>query len=466
ALKLLYHFWNRFSQVYCERGFLPETFLNETPVSLETRTPLKFFNVLAFSVQFELDYVNILRIIKNSGIPLYRKDRDWTKDPIIIVGGTAVTANPLVLAPFVDAVFQGEFEAVANELTEALFDRDFDKLREVPGIYLPDDPPTTACYTRNPDIDVTYYPTGQVRNVSDSDWREVQVLGGFLLQISKGCNRGCKFCLIGKISRGGSNYPMRERSVSRLLELAKNGTQNTKVNKVSLIGSGAGDYSHLQELLSGLNESGIKFSVPSIRADTDLTVINEVVKNGQRSLTIAPEVGSDQLRFNLAKRISNEQFFEFARYSYECGISSLKMYYILGLPGQTLDEIPHMVDFVRGMNRWYKNKNLNVTVGFFIPKRQTDFSRSYIGRVEIEEMERQAAMLTEGLKSEASLHMPAGRWSVIQTILSIGDERLAPYLEKIVSTPGNYQSWVRVLIDPVSFLEEMQEGLSLPLEIG
>ena len=251
AIKILYAWWNRYEQVYAERVFLPEGSENETPRTIETGSYLKTFDVIAFTLQFELDYINILRMLRNSGIPIYRKDRTWEQHPIIIVGGPAVTANPLVMAPFVDAIFQGEFEAVANELTEALFYRDINLLEKVNGIYLPENPPLNSCYARILDLDTVFYPVAQVRNLSDHNWQEIQALGGYMLQSSRGCNRGCKFCLIGKLSRGGANYAMRERTPERLIELAEKGTKETQVDKVSLIGSGIGDYSDLPGLLRG-----------------------------------------------------------------------------------------------------------------------------------------------------------------------------------------------------------------------
>ncbi|OLS19539.1 MAG: hypothetical protein HeimC3_44850 [Candidatus Heimdallarchaeota archaeon LC_3] len=467
AIKILYSLWNRFDQVYAERAFLPEESFT-IPKSLETGTLLQKFNVLAFTVQFELDYTNILRMLKNSGIPLFRKDRIHGNYPLIIVGGTAVSANPLVLSPFVDIIFIGEIEAAINDLTEGLFYRDFELLAKVDGVYLPSSPPKEIIYARIPDLNATYFPTNQVRNTSDKNWQEMQVLGGFLLQVSRGCNRGCKFCLIGKLTRGGANNPMRERSVEKLLELSLEGTNKTRVDKISLIGSGIGDYSEMSNLLKSLNENKLKFSIPSIRADTDYSVIDEVVKNKQNTITIAPEVGSDDLRFSLAKRITNSQFYEFANYAKSSGIRSMKMYYIIGLPGQLDDEINHMIDFGKKMAVIFRQKrDLNITVGYFIPKRQTSFSQSFIDGKQIDQNEKQAKLLSNGLKKVASLHMPSKNWSIIQIILSIGDESLAPYLVKVTETSGHFQDWVKVLKgDPVRFLEEMQKmELVIPLEI-
>ncbi|MHA1984340.1 MAG: radical SAM protein [Candidatus Hodarchaeales archaeon] len=467
AIKILYSLWNKFSQVYAERVFQPEEIF-EIPKSLETNTILRKFNVLAFTVQFELDYVNILRMLKNSEIPLYRNERIGGNYPLIVIGGTAVSANLLVMSPFVDIIFIGEIEAVINQFTEGLFYRDLERLSKVDGVYLPNFPSKDVSYARILDLNEAFFPTAQVRNISDRNWKEIQVLGGFLLQASRGCNRGCKFCLIGKLTRGGDSYAMRERSLKKLLELSSEGTTKTKVNKISLIGSGIGDYTEMGNYLKGLNDKKIKFSIPSIRADTDYTIIDEVVKNNQNTLTIAPEVGSDELRFSLAKRITNSQFLDFTKYAKTAGIKSLKMYYILGLPDQSNDEIDHMVNFGEEIGSIFNNKrDLNITVGYFIPKRQTTFSEVFIDRDYIERTEKQGKELSRRLKNIASLHMPSKNWSIIQTILSIGDDRLAPYLVEVANTPGNYQNWVKILNgDPIKFLEEMQDSvLSIPLEI-
>ena len=341
------------------------------------------------------------------------------------------------------------------------------KLSKIEGVYLPEFPPAKISYARILDLNNSYFPTAQVRNISDNNWKETQILGGFLLQVSRGCNRGCKFCLIGKLTRGGSNYAMRERSAKKLLELSMEGTSKTQVSKVSLIGSGVGDYSEMGVLLKELNDNKIKFSIPSIRADTDYSILDEVVKNNQNSITIAPEVGSDEFRFSLAKRITNSQFIDFAKYAKTVGIRSLKMYYILGLPEQTEEETSHMANFGEKMSKIFSKRDLNITVGYFIPKRQTTFSETYIDRNIIDQTDQQAKILRTKLSNVASLHMPSKNWSVIQTILSIGDESLAPYLVEVANTLGNYQSWVKIFGgDPIKFLEDMQDtNLTISLEI-
>jgi radical SAM superfamily enzyme YgiQ (UPF0313 family) len=185
-------------------------------------------------------------------------------------------------------------------------------------------------------------------------------------------------------------------------------------------------------------------------------------------MTIAPEVGSDELRFSLAKRITNSQFLDFVKYANTAGIKSLKMYYILGLPNQFNDEIDHMVNFGEQIGSIFNNKrDLNITVGYFIPKRQTTFSEVYIDRDHVEQTEKQGKELSRRLKNVASLHMPSKNWSIVQTILSIGDDRLAPYLVEVANTPGHYQNWVKILNgDSIKFLEEMQDSvLTIPLEI-
>ncbi len=466
AMKIIYSLWNQHEGIYVERIFQPENDL-EGPKSIETGSPLKSFDVLAVTIQFELDYVNFLRMLMQGGIPIYRKDRSSDSDPLIIAGGPAVTTNPLVLSDFLDVVVLGEVEPISDLLLDCLYDRTIEPLKRAEGFYLPEDPPDYVTYSRTLDYDDAYLPTAQVRNIDDSNWKESQVLGGFLIEPNRGCGRGCKFCLIGRLSKGGQSKPLRERSLSQLENLSLEGSEKTGTNHLTLIGSGVGDYHSLADYLSFLNDHNLTFSIPSIRADSNREVISEVVRAGQKSLTIAPETGSEEFRYIVGKKISNDTFFSFAQEAKEKGITNLKMYLIVGLPDQTTNEIDETINFAKKINTWFPKQNLNLTVSPFVPKRQTPFQDYKISSDWIEQTDSHLKHIKRGLKDYGSLHIGSLNWSTIQTILSIGDSSLGPILEKMALTQGRYQDWRTILGNPIDFLEQLQsnEKLQIPLPI-
>lgn len=466
AMKIIYALWNQHEGIYVERIFQPESDL-EGPKSIETGSPLKSFDVLAVTIQFELDYVNFLRMLMQGGIPIYRKDRDRDTDPLIVVGGPAVTTNPLVLSDFLDVVVLGEVEPISDTLLDCLYDRTLEPLKRAEGFYLPEDPPEFVTYARTIDYDDAFIPTAQVRNVDDSNWKESQVLGGYLIEPNRGCGRGCKFCLIGRLSKGGQSKPLRERSLNNLQQLSLEGSEKTGTKHLTLIGSGVGDYYSLADYLHFLNDNNLSFSIPSIRADSDREVITEVVRAGQKSLTIAPETGSDEFRYTVGKKISNETFFSFAQEAREKGISNLKMYLIAGLPNQTDEEIEHTITFAKKINQWFPKRNLNLTVSPFVPKRQTPFHNFKITSGWVDQTDRQLNVIKKGLKEFGSLHIGSLHWTTIQTILSIGDSSLAPVLEKMALSQGRYQDWRAVLGNPIEFLEQLNnnDDLQIPLAI-
>lgn len=466
ATKIIYSLWNKHERIFCERIFQPESDL-EGPKSIETGSPLKSFDVLAVTIQFELDYINFLRMLLQAGIPIYRKDRNKDNDPLIIVGGPAVTTNPLVLSDFLDVIVLGEVEPISDLLLEALYNRDVASLRNVEGFFLPENPPNHVSYARTLDYDDAFIPTAQVRNINDNNWKESQVLGGYLIEPNRGCGRGCKFCLIGRLSKGGQSKPLRERSLENLKQISLEGSIKTGTKHLTLIGSGVGDYYNLAEYLCFLNDNNLSFSIPSIRADSDRDVISEIVRAKQQTITIAPETGSDEFRFIVGKKISNDTFFSFAQEAKTKGISNLKMYFIVGLPDQSYQEIQHTIDFVKTISKSFSNRNLNLTISPFVPKRQTPYHDFKITKGWVEQTDDMLKIIKTNLKDVGSLHIGSLNWSVIQTILSIGDNSLSNILEKMAYTQGRYQDWVKVLGNPMEFLENLNqnENLSIPLPL-
>ena len=285
-------------------------------------------------------------MLQVSGINVNRKERTDI-DPIIIAGGTAITANPFPLDEIVDLIILGEIEPIINELIDILSIGDkktiINRAIELPGVYCAGKTDPFQKPLRVETLDNIKFPTAQVRPILPSSIKNP--LDKFLIQISRGCNRKCHFCLIGNMY-----WRVAELSLENALDIITKGIVETQTNRVSLIGSSIADYKHLVDLLSALNQKAISFSVPSVRIDINPLVINEIVKNGQRSLTIAPEVADEKLRFSLGKRITNQQFLEFAEYVKNAGIKKMKSYYMIGLPNQDFTDLNNKYNLLLNFN--------------------------------------------------------------------------------------------------------------------
>ncbi|MFX0207383.1 MAG: hypothetical protein ACFFDT_15450, partial [Candidatus Hodarchaeota archaeon] len=223
TVKLLYHLLNQHRNIYTERIFFYAD-LPGPPRSIETGRPLTQFDLLAFSFQFELDYINTIRMLLRSGIPVYMKDR--TSDhPLLLAGGPTVTTNPDPILDIFDIIFSGEFESISNTFLEAIISSKHGILKEsilsVPGFYSSEESLTRVTPFITPNLNDVNYPTAQVRPISG--WRGKKVvLDGYFLQVSRGCVHGCHFCLIGKVFR-----PLRERSLINLYEIIDKGNRET-----------------------------------------------------------------------------------------------------------------------------------------------------------------------------------------------------------------------------------------------
>jgi radical SAM superfamily enzyme YgiQ (UPF0313 family) len=287
TVKLLYHLLNQHQNVFAERIFFSAD-LPGPPRSIETGKTLAQFDLLAFTFQFELDYINAIRMLLRSGIPVYIKNRS-SDHPLLLAGGPTVTTNPEPLSDIFDVFFSGEFESVAKIFLEAFISNKHgvlqDTILSVPGFYSPQDTESQVPPKITSDLNEVNYPTAQVRPIKP---RRKGVLDGYFLQVSRGCTHGCHFCLIGKHFR-----PQRERSLGILKNLINTGAKHTKTDFFSLIGSSVADYSQIKELLDYFNEKKLKFTLPSIRIDSGIEVLDSIKQAGLRSLSIAPETASE-----------------------------------------------------------------------------------------------------------------------------------------------------------------------------
>ncbi|RLF61092.1 MAG: radical SAM protein [Thermoplasmata archaeon] len=393
---IVYDLANSLEYVSCERFFLDRN------LSIETGAKLGDFDIILFSWQFELDCLNILEILHRNGIPIRRNEREQ----IVAVGGPC-SVNPMPLKRFVDIFFIGEAEVNLIPFLElyAEVGKDIESFTDIDGIYVSDiDNKVKRVYFRNLD---DYYP--RIAEAQDSSFGDT-----FLLEISRGCNRGCRFCMGGYIFR-----PKRERSLDKLKEIV----DRVKKKKICLLGASVSDYTNIEELCEYLSSRNFLISAPSLRADT-LTedMVRYLVKSGQRSITLAPEA-NERLRRVVNKNISDEQILRACDICFRAGIKNFKLYFILGIPTEDEEDIKEEAELVKKI----KGK-IKLSINPLIPKPHTPFQ--WIGLDSISNVKYKVKLLRKILKGRAKIEVENLKKSFLQATISRGDEKLGEIIEK------------------------------------
>ena len=481
GIQILYDMFNRREDVWCERVYSPWFDLDQEmrkeniPLfALESQDPIKEFDFLGITIQYEMCYTNILQILDLSEIPLYSRDRDDSV-PIVIGGGPCVT-NPEPLADFFDLFYIGEGETVYGELFDAYKEnqrnggsrREFlEKAAEIEGIYVP------AFY------DVTYKEDGTiasfapmnphakariqkqvVRELTDTCYPQAPVVpfikvtqDRVVLEIQRGCIRGCRFCQAGMLYR-----PTRERDVEILKQYAYRMLRSTGHEEISLSSLSSSDYSQLKELVTFLihefKEEGINICLPSLRIDAfSLEVMGKVQDVRKSSLTFAPEAGSQRMRDVINKGLTEEMILSGAGQAFEGGWNKVKLYFMLGLPTETeedMKEIPRLADKIA--RRYYeipKDKRngkcqITTSTSFFIPKPFTPFqwakmytNDEYIARAAIVKHEFSEQLNRKSLK----YHWHDAEVTVLEGVFARGDRKLSDVILEAYRLGCLFDSW-------------------------
>lgn len=410
GIQILYDMFNRREDTWCERVYSPWTDLDQImrrekiPLfALESQEPLKCFDFLGITIQYEMCYTNVLQILDLGRIPLLARQRQ--EDDPIVIGGGPCTYNPEPLADFFDLFYIGEGETVYYQLLDAYKDnkkcggsrREFLELAAgIEGIYVPSfydvdyyEDGTISSFTPNNahagerikkqaviDVSRTYYPEKPVVPFIKATQDRV------VLEIQRGCIRGCRFCQAGMIYR-----PIRERDLEVLKDYAHKMVRNTGHEEISLSSLSSSDYSELKELVSFLIEEfagkGINISLPSLRIDAfSLDVMQKVQDIRKSSLTFAPEAGSQRLRDVINKGLTEEIILDGAAQAFAGGWTKVKLYFMLGLPGETEDDIMGIAHLAEAVARRYyeipKEQRsgkcqITASTSFFVPKPFTPF---------------------------------------------------------------------------------------------
>ena len=491
GMKILYHTINRRADAWCERVFSPWVDMaermraNNIPLfSLESRTPIREFDILGVTLQYEMSFTNILDALDMAGIPLRAADR--TDGPFVLVGGPCAF-NPEPLHAFVDLVALGDGEDETHQVIDCYKEwkksglprAEFLKMASrIKGIYVP------SLY------DVTYNPDGTVQAIAPKDGAPAVVRKAMvsdltaadypeklivpfgevvhnriMLEIFRGCTRGCRFCQAGMIYR-----PVRERSMERLMEIAEKLVSATGYDEISLMSLSSGDYSCLPELAHKMVETfaqkRVRISLPSQRIDNVLTdTLKETQKVKKTGLTLAPEAGTQRLRDVINKGVTEEDLIRSVTDAFENGWSSVKLYFMLGLPTETDEDVLGIADLAEKVRRCYfsvpKEKRapglrITVSASVFVPKNFTPFQWS--AQLDYDSVVRRQQLLKDALRKikgvDFKYHAPDV--SYIEAVFARGDRRLADALERAYrlgckmdgwSDQFKYEAWLQAFKD-------------------
>ncbi|MHB8962442.1 MAG: TIGR03960 family B12-binding radical SAM protein [Saccharofermentanales bacterium] len=479
GMKILYHMLNERNDTYCERCYMPWTdmqaLMKESGLplfSIETRTPLHEFDIVGFTLQYEMCYSNVLHMLDMGRIPIHSAERG-SGDPLVIAGGPcAFNIEPM--AEFFDAVFIGESEEQLSLFMDlysktkrsGVFSREEFLLRaakDIPGLYVP------AFF------DVAYNDDGTVRSIQPNregipsivkkaivmDPNKAYYPRRFIvpntevvhdrvsLELFRGCTRGCRFCQAGFITR-----PVRERTPQNLLDIALEAQAATGYDEIGLLSLSTGDYTGFRDLtvplMHGLENSHASLSLPSMRVDSfTLDIMEQASATRKSGLTFAPEAGSQRLRNVINKNISEGDLAESMRLAYEGGWNGAKLYFMMGLPTETMEDVAGIAELAREMEHLYftipadkrkRKLELTVSTAMFIPKPFTPFQ--WEPQDTIESLSSKQQQLRDMLRSRfIKFQWHGSRSSLWEAVLARGDRRLGNVIYKAFRQGCVFDAW-------------------------
>ena len=470
GFQTIYRHLNAMPDVVCERVFMPDPAdLDEmrraqtAPFSLESLRPLTDFHLVGFSVTYEGDYINVLRLLAMAGIPV-RASARRPHDPLVLMGGVCAFSNPEPIAPFMDFVVVGEGEELVTEMIAAYRAGYRDRagllaaLAGLDGVYVPER------------YDVAYADDGAIAEVAARDGapaivvkRRLRNVNAFetvaavktplaeyghmaLLEVGKGCGRGCRFCLEGQVYR-----PVRHRSVDALRETVERMAAAGE-RRIGLVGACVSDYPWLGDLLKVVEDNGMELSISSLRADSlSEGLVAALARGGHRTLTMAPEAGTERLRRAIRKSISDEQLMTACDLVRAHGIPNLKTYFMIGQPTETTEDVEAIPDLAGRMLERLRVLDpagrpfgrLTLSVSSFVPKPWTPFQWAPFDGAD--SLQAKLEIIKRGVRRFSNVRVlhENPREAALQALLARGDRRVGDFLELAAAHQGDWRRALR-----------------------
>ncbi|MBL7073933.1 TIGR03960 family B12-binding radical SAM protein [candidate division KSB1 bacterium] len=506
GFQILYHILNKEKDLACERVYAPWADMEEKlrkrkiPLfSLETKTPLKRFDLIGFTLQYELHYPDILNMLDLGDIPVWAKDRG--EDDPMVIGGGPCAYNPEPMADFFDGFLIGEGESAVLEIVQVLKGVKSKKrdregtllaLSQIPGVYVPkfyrpkygSEGKSVGIKPLRPRLGLIQARRAEPLKAENYPDRPVVPLIGAVhdrlsLEIMRGCTRGCRFCNAGFLYR-----PLRERSVEDLIRQTIATIENTGYEEVSLVSLSTSDYSDLGRLLPGLAETlkgkNVTLSFPSLRPDTFTEEMAGLATGGKKSgLTFAPEAGSQRMRDSINKNNTEEELLSAVTLAFQHGWNGVKLYFMIGLPEETQDDLNAIVGLLVKVTRLGRNfggDKVHLSISPFVPKPNTPFG--WERQDSMAKLREKINYLKEKIRSrKIKLKWRSPELSFIEAVLARGDRKLSKVIYLVWQQGARLEAWSdqfkfdrwqgafnRSGVDSITYTREIGEKETLPWE--
>ncbi|UCG20307.1 MAG: radical SAM protein [Deltaproteobacteria bacterium] len=487
GFQTVYHRLNRLPNVVCERLFLPESediaaaSSGPGPLSVESQRPMADFHIVAFSLAFENDFTNLVHLLQLGKLSLY-SSRRHQHEPLVVAGGVATFLNPEPIAPFIDIFLLGEAENLLEDFISAwekILDDDLSREEQlayiakrvssayVPSYFRVENGSDGRLISFEPLIDIPKKIPARPASLESEDpissvitTPHTEFPDTVLVEIGRGCGRGCRFCAAGFVYR-----PVRHRQGDKVVQAALN--RSPEGGKIGLLSSAVSDHPDIDAICLQLRKAGTSLSVSSLRADSVTpTMLDALSQSGLQTVTLAPEAGSERLRQVINKNLTEKQILDSVTAVVSAGILNLRLYFMIGLPTETEEDVAAIIDLVKRIKheqlvigRGQKRLGtITLSVSSFVPKPFTPFQ--WVPFCDLSVLKQRIKKLKRGLGAVANVkvHADVPRWAYIQAVLSRGDRQLAPLLAMLGQQKSNWSQATKAInVNPEFYVYRERE---------